>query len=235
MVRLMKPVFHSLIWASLSLSSPAFADMTATYVGTNVGVTMKIEIASNGDVRGATSSPNAYFITHEGKGYVVQATFDGPAVMRVEDMATVLTEQIEKFAPELKLKEIDAPNLALTKGGVVTVRGRQGVAYFMGDRAKTFPDAQPVVVVSTDPALAPLASAMEYQFTMSITMMGRALGPVNPFSGMQAVLKTGAPIVFSGMELDTVSYEAIPASRFVLPAEPLSLEDVRKNMGATAS
>lgn len=230
----MKRAFRWLSWILLPLGSPALADMTANYVGPNNIFTMKIEIASNGDVRGETSSPNAYFITHEGKGYVVQATFDGPAVMRVEDMATVLTEQMEKFAPDLKLKDSDAAILALAKGPIVTVRGRQGVAYFMGERTKPSPNEKPVIVISTDPGLAPLASAMEYQFTMSVTMMSRALGPSNPFSGMQAALKTGAPLLFSGMELDTISYDAIPASRFALPAAPLSLEDVRKNMGAPA-
>ncbi len=36
------------------------------------------------------------------------------------------------------------------------------------------------------------------------------------------------------MELDTIGHDPIPAARFALPAEPLKLEDVRKNMGASA-
>jgi hypothetical protein len=75
----------------LALSaSPAFADMTANYVGPNNAMTMKIEIASNGDIHGETSNPNMYFITRDGHGYLVQASFDGPAVMRVEDVGAVM-------------------------------------------------------------------------------------------------------------------------------------------------
>jgi len=65
-------------------------------------------------------------------------------------------------------------------------------------------------------------------------MMGQVLGSSNSFKSMQDTLKTGAPLVFTGMQLDTISQDTIPAARFALPAEPLKLEDVRKNMGAPA-
>jgi hypothetical protein len=124
------------------------------------------------------------------------------------------------------------PGFELVKGATVTIRGRQGTAYYMGSEAKRPPAERPTLVISTDPALAPLASALQGQFEISIALMGKVFGDDDPFKTMQAVLKTGAPLVLTGMELDRVSNEPIPASRFALPAEPLSIEGVRKNLGA---
>ena len=217
----------------LAFATPALADMTANYVGPNGAMTMKIEIASNGDVRGQTGAPNAYFITRDGHGYMMQATFDGPAVMRVEDMATVMSEQMKKMMPNMPPpKGKDVPSFALAKGGEVTIRGRKGIAYYMGIAKDGKPIGDAIVVISTDPELAPLGVAMAHQFSMSIAMMGQVLGGSNPWKGMQDVLKTGAPIVFTGLQLDTVNHDLIPAARFVLPAEPLKIDEVRKTMGA---
>ena len=217
----------------LAFATPALADMTANYIGPNGAMTMKIEVASNGDMRGQTGAPNAYFITRDGHGYMIQATFDGPAVMRVEDMATVVAEQMKKMMPNMPPPNgKDAPSFALAKGGEVTIRGRKGIAYYMGVAKDGKPIGDPIVVISTDPDLAPIGVAMASQFNMSVAMMGQVLGDASPWKGMQDVLKTGAPIVFTGLQLATVNHDLIPAARFVLPAEPLKIDDVRKTMGA---
>lgn len=217
----------------LAFATPALADMTANYIGPNGAMTMKIEVASNGDMRGQTGAPNAYFITRDGHGYMIQATFDGPAVMRVEDMATVMAEQMKKMMPNMPPPNgKDAPSFALAKGGEVTIRGRKGIAYYMGVAKDGKPIGDPIVVISTDPDLAPIGVAMASQFNMSVAMMGQVLGDASPWKGMQDVLKTGAPIVFTGLQLATVNHDLIPAARFVLPAEPLKIDDVRKTMGA---
>ncbi|WP_066807929.1 hypothetical protein [Sphingomonas asaccharolytica] len=231
----MNLVVRSSVISLLALGAPASADITGNYVGLNNAMTLKIEVASNGDVRGATSNPNSYFITHDGHGYIIQASFNGPAVMRVEDMATVMAEQMKKMMPNLPAdKGKDAPAWRLVKGGVVTIRGRQGIAYYSGKETSGAPIGEPIVVISTDPQLAPLGAAMAHQFDMSVAMMGQVLGDSNPFKNMQEILKTGAPLVFTGMQLDAISEDTIPAARFALPAQPLKLEDVRKNMGVPA-
>ncbi|TMJ13298.1 MAG: hypothetical protein E6G94_12180 [Alphaproteobacteria bacterium] len=220
----------------LAWGSPALADMTATYVAQKVAMKMTIEIASNGDVRGGTSSPTAYFIVHDGHAYVIQASFDGPVVMRMEDMAAVMTEQMKRMMPNLPADAAkNMPEWKLVKGPAVTIRGRQGVAYYMGGLPKNSPTESPMLVISTDPALAPLAAAMEHQFAMSTGMMGQMLGGSNPMSGLEAVLKTGAPLVLTGMELDSVTTDPIPPSRFALPAEPATIEVVRKTLGLSPS
>lgn len=226
--------FDSTSWSAVDRAQPpAFADLTANYVGLNNAITMKIEIASNGDVRGETSNPNSYFITHEGHGYLIQASFNGPAVMRVEDVSAVMAEQMKRLMPKMPADAAkNFPAFDLAKGSVVTIRGRPGVAYYMGTQASHAPTEKPTVVISTDPALAPLGAAMEHQFEMSMAAMGQMFGDANPFAGVLAVLKLGAPLVFTGMELDSISYDPIPASRFSLPAEPLTIDGVRQNMGA---
>ena len=219
----------------LVLSTPAAADLTANYVGPNSAITMKIEVAANGDVRGAPSNPNSYFITHDGHGYMVQASFNGPVVMRIEDVTTVLAEQMRRLAPDGPPGIVGhAPAIPLSRGGTVTIRGRQGTAYYMGDNGRHAPAEQPFVVISTDPALAPLGVAMEHQFAMSADGMGQIVPGEHPFANVLAVLRSGAPLVFTGMELDSISTDPIPVARFALPAEPLSLDGVRANMGAPA-
>src|SRR4051794_4750150 len=103
-------------------ASPALADMTANYVGPNNAMTMKIEVASNGDIRGETSNPNMYFLTREGHGYLVQASFKGPAVMRVEDIAVVMAEQVKRMMPDFPAHfKGKAPAFELVKGPTVTI------------------------------------------------------------------------------------------------------------------
>ena len=227
-------MLRSIAVSLVAIAAQASADITANYVGPNAALSMKVEIASNGDVRGATSNPNSYFITRDGHGYIVQASFNGPAVMRVEDMATVMAEQMKKMMPKTPADaDKNMPVFVLTKGGAVTIRGRQGIAYYMSSKISRSPTERPFFVISTDPKLAPLGLAMQRQFDMSVSMMGHMFGKTNPFKPMQDVLKTGTPLVFTGMELDTINNDPIPAARFVLPAEPLALEGVRKNMGAS--
>jgi hypothetical protein len=232
----MKLTICALALILVGFGSPALADMTADYVGPNQALTMKIEVAANGDMRGTTSNPNSYFITRAGHGYMVQASFKGPAVMRMEDISTVMAEQIKRLMPNLPPEAADqAPSFDLTKGSIVSVRGRKGIAYYMGKAITHSPSEQPVIVISTDPALTPLAVAMQHQFAMSIEAMGHMFGKSSPFAQMQAALKEGAPLVFTRMELESVNTDPIPPSEFALPADPLTLDEVRKNLGAPAS
>jgi hypothetical protein len=219
----------------MAFGSPALADMAANYVGPNKALTMKIEIAANGDIRGTTSNPNSYFITRAGHGYMIQASFNGPAVMRMEDISVVMAEQIKRLMPNMPPgAEDQAPSFDLSKGGIVSIRGRKGTAYYMGKTTTRSPTEQPVIVISTDPALAPLAVAMQHQFAMSIEAMSHMFGKASPFAQIQAALKDGAPLVFTGMELDSVNTDPIPASEFALPADPLPIDGVRKNLGVPA-
>jgi hypothetical protein len=216
-------------------SNPALADMTATYAAPGNAFAMTVEIATSGDIRVSTSNPNSYFVWHDGHSYMVQATFNGPAVMRMEDVGAVMVEQMKKLTSGMGMpKDKDFPIMGLTKGPEVEIRGRRGTAYYMGSETKHQPAERPAVVISSDPTLAPLGAAMSLEFEMSNTIMGKVLGGHSPFAEMTTVLKSGAPLQFAGAELDTVKNDPIAESRFSLPATPLSIDKVRENMGATS-
>jgi hypothetical protein len=207
----------------------ALADMTATYAVPKAGFAMKIEIASNGDVRGDAGQPGTYFITRGGHGFFIQTRDSRPIVMHVEDMATVMAEQMARLDPKFRAEMAqDGPSLTLVAKGDATINGRTGTAYFMQLSNGQLSPA-PVAVMSHDPALAALGTAMARQFDMSLAMAGQIMG-TDPFKDMQAVLKTGTPLVFSGAELGSVEFGPIAASAFELPGPPESLDGVRAAM-----
>lgn len=207
----------------------ALADMTATYGVPNSNFSMKIEIASNGDVRGdVAGQPGLYFITRDGKGYFIQADPAGPIVTRGEDYGAALGEQMAKMAPGFR-DMVKGVALHVVEKGEVAVNGRKGTAYYV----RMAPDAplspQPFAVISHDPALAPLGEAMARQFDMSMSM-GSQMMPTEAFAEVRDLLKTGAPISFGGAELKTISLDPIPASEFELPGPVEGMDHLRARL-----
>lgn len=229
-----------LICFFLGLAGPAFAQTTAVYEVPGPRFRMTIEIAPNGDVRGDISGkPGVYFLNRGGQGYFVIETPNGVVVERVEDEVAAIKIVAEKRLGPSFLEmmasvgqDMEGEGPLLTRGDDVVVQGRKGTPYyFPGPRR---PDMPPVVVISSDPDLAPLGVAMAGQFDMSDRLQFFS-GP-NPLSTeMTAIMRTGAPIAFAGAELTMVSHEPIPASRFELPAAPSSLEAIIKRIDATAT
>lgn len=213
--------------------APALADLTAKYVVPKAGFTMTVEIATNGDIHGDVGRPGQSFITRAGHGYFIQSGPTGPAVMRVEDMGTVMAEQTRKLDPKFREEmQQHAPTIKLVQKGTMTINGRTGAAFFMQAPNGSL-SPMPWAVISSDPALAPLGAAMVRQFEMSLTTMSSTMG-TRPFANMLAVLRTGAPIFFTGAELASISTAPIPSSRFELPAKPATLDEVRAVMSHQA-
>lgn len=217
----------ALIMAVLVIPGVVHADMTAVYAAPNTPFQMTIEIATNGDVRGEMPMGNVAFLTQDGHGYIIEQGADGPVVSRVEDLATVATEQMAKLAPKFR-EELAAhatPMTFVLKGQVV-INGRTGDAYyFQAPNGDLSP--KPIVVISHDPALAPLGRAMATQFSMSMKLGGQML-PVGVFQPMLDILQKGAPLLFTGAELQSVSEAPVSATEFALPTQPLPLDKVRQ-------
>jgi len=59
-----------------------------------------------------------------------------------------------------------------------------------------------------------------------------AKGGIQPWIAkeMLAILKTGAPLSFAGMELRSVNHALIDPRRFELPAQPETLDQIRERM-----
>jgi hypothetical protein len=193
---------------------------------------MVIEIAANGDVRGTVGPQGHGFITRHGQGYFVETGATGPIVSRAGDVAAAMSEKMARLDPAFRKQVGDhPPMLRLLRKGSATVNGRTGDAYYVLD-AKGVPAPAPTIVISHDPALAPLSRAMAGQFAMSMQGLSRTMSTAS-FGAVTAALRSGAPIVFTGAQLQTVSTRPIPASEFVLPTAPLTPAQVRQRIMAT--
>jgi hypothetical protein len=219
------------VWTFLALAAagatPAQADLTATYVAVNPGMNfkMKVEVAANGDLRADVSNPGLYLIRRQGHSYFVVADPAGPVVEDTADVGAVMQEQLAKLDPHF----CDAFTHMATKlvsRGATTLAGRTGEAFAIEGR----PAAPPQVVISHDPALAPLGAAMAAQFRESSALMGQCWSSVPMIAQMQALLDSGAPLQFGPAQLDTVETGPIDPAHFMLPAAPATREQVRALM-----
>ncbi|WP_332798729.1 hypothetical protein [Sphingomonas sp. PB2P12] len=223
----MKLGFACLAVVAFAWANPALADMTAHYVGPDETTMMTIEIASDGDLRMTFGDDTAYFLTHAGQDYHVETRAAGPMVMRQEDIAVAM---IEQAAPKVRRSPRKGEKgVRLVARGEVGIRGRKGLAYGLVSEGRSEADDAPFLVVSDDPALAPLAAAMRRQFDTSFGTMHAIFGDASPLIGVTGMLAKGAPLSFFGFQLDTIDPAPISALRFVVPAAPLSLDAVRRD------
>jgi hypothetical protein len=213
--------------ASLALVSAAQADTTATYGNAAAKFSMTVKIASNGDIRGEVPGRTYYFVG--GKDYFADRTDTGVIVMRLDDMARVMAEQFAEQSAKMKIPSFSPPPMILVRKGTVSINKWSGETYYM-QAANGQVSSQPVAVISHDPSLAELGKAMERQYAKSEMMMGQVMKGRAPTSNMDQVLNSGAPISFAGGELQSVSFDPIAKDEFVLPAQPASIDEVRKRM-----
>lgn len=214
-------------------ASPAHAQLTATYVSKNGGGTemnVKLEIAANGDLRANTADmkvPGLYLMKIGARTYFIIPEAAGPVVADVADMGAAIQEQLKGTGVDLCAGLSQAPSSPrLVSRGTVTVAGRSGEAFGQEGRSASPPD----VVISRDPALAPLGAAMAAQFRASLTLLGECASTFPIFVQMQGLLESGAPLIFGPVRLGSVSTGPIDPARFVLPAAPASREQVRALM-----
>lgn len=216
---------------ALLASVPALADTTALYKAPQ-GAQMSVEIASNGNMRATVGSGGTYMLTAQGEDYMVFYTENGAVVARMSDVGAVMLDHIQKTMPEmLKAPESDDPSpFKYIKGGQMTVGGRAGTVWYQqfGEDLSSMPK----IVMSADPDLAELGQAIACQAEASMKLMGAMFGGRNPMGGMLDVLKTGAPLLWNGMELAQVTHTTIAAERFALPATPETREQVRARFEA---
>jgi hypothetical protein len=221
------------IWTFLALAAagaaaPARADITATYVADGPGMVleMKVEIAAGGDLRADMNVPGLYMIKREGRSYFVITGPSGPIVQDFEDMGAVVREELSRTQPDL-CDQFDGAgsSFKLVPRGTVTIAGRTGEAYAPAGHPQ-----HTEMVISRDPALAPLGEAMAAQFRASTIVMGECVARTPMFVQMLALLESGAPLQFGPMHLATVTTGPVDPARFVLPAAPASREEVRALM-----
>jgi hypothetical protein len=246
-----------LLFAGSSVS----ADTTAVYKAKSkdIPITMTVEVADNGNLRYQMSSGRTYGLTAAGVDYLVDLSHREPVVDRVADLMAAQKEQMAQFLEKFRQHPIAAPQLVPI--GKVTVNGRRGQAYgyqrdkgtnaivgvIVNDRpgltqpsdnvkrlAKSEIESgarSAVVVISDDPDLAQLRSAMAREFGASLTMFsGMMANAPSPFDQMASLLAKGAPLSFAGMDLQSVNHTPIDPKRFELPAQPETLDEIRRRL-----
>ena len=211
----------------MMLTGAARADTTAVYGTANGKFSMTIKIASNGDIHGEVPGTNYYFVG--GTDYFVDRSASGVMVMRLDDVAKVMSERYVEMAAKIGTTSPTPPIITLVRKGDASIKQWSGEAYYMQSKTgQTSP--RPVAVISHTASLAELGRAMQRQFEKSEVLMSQISGGRAPTSNLNEILRSGAPISFANAELQTVSFDPIPKSEFVLPARPASLEDVRKHI-----
>lgn len=221
--------YKALVCATLlAVPGLAHADITAVYAAPNTPMRMTIKIASNGDLHGTMVMGSFSILTRGGQGYMIHPGATGPEVSRVEDLATVTSEHLSKLDPQFRAQmAARIQPMVLVMKGTETINGRTGDAYYL-QLGQGGLSPKPIVVISHDPALAPLGRAMTMQFRMSMKMAAQMM-PDAAFQPMLATLEKGTPLLFAGAELQTISTAPIAASEFALPAPVMTLDQVRQS------
>lgn len=217
---------------------PARADTTAVYtVGhDDLAMTMTIEIADTGEVRVQMGGPMLekmpkgvaiYGISRDGDDFTINETPEGTSVIRMSDAMTVMAEHWAKAKQEFGIGDAHIPDVELVSRGEQTVNGRAGTAFYKRNDGKT---EEPMLVVSQDPALAQLGREMARRFAKSAGGM-QAMGIPVLGDSMLKALNGGAPLAFAGLaKLQSVRHDPVPVARFVLPAQPKTLDETRALM-----
>ncbi|MES2445317.1 MAG: hypothetical protein V4574_21025 [Pseudomonadota bacterium] len=193
---------------------PPPGDLTAIYKDPKARDALRIEIAANGDMR-IQQTQGRYLLSHDGHDYLVTAGPGGPVVMRVEDIAAARTGEMSAAGD---------PELRLAAGEDVVIGGRTGTVYSPDPR----PAGGPPIVISRDPALAPIGRAFSRRLELEAVL---SRGPGTESAALRSVLASGTPLRLDGADLQSIRAGPIPASRFALPATPETPERVREHWG----
>jgi hypothetical protein len=210
------------------ISAPAAAGIRATY-GAPRSAPKVIEIADNGDIN-ADIAEGWHLIVLAGRAYIIQDRLTGPLVMRADDLAALLPSANPQGGSP-------ASGSGLVQRGTAEVNGWTGQAYFFTHASGT--DAEtPAAVISSDPALNALGSAMRRVFAAQ-DLVGEIEWGWPPAlargdDALYALLDHGAPLRFGNDTLRTFEQVPIDAARFALPAEPESAEALRRRHAAEA-
>ncbi|HYG30476.1 MAG TPA: hypothetical protein VD887_09695 [Allosphingosinicella sp.] len=212
--------FLILVLLLVGCSSPARADLTAHYRHVDGSGTVRVEVAGNGDARFEMSGQPWRLIHRSGVSYVVYLLPGGPLVARIDDLRQLATEHGGE-PPSLAIS-----SMRLVPRGEVRMGGFSGRAYHL--QMPDGPTSRPQLVVSQDPALAPIGQAWLRQIDFSMAMLRARGAPVpDAVTRIREVLTTGSPIYYGGQQLQRIDNAAIPAERFRLPAEPVTLDELR--------
>jgi hypothetical protein len=220
----------ALMAAAAAATTPAQGAIHAVYGGPLGAV--EIWLSDNGDFVG-WNSEHQRVIGRGGEAFLVEDRLTGPIVLRVADLAAIV--RARRTAKPAATAAGSGPQLE--RRGTRTVSGREGDAYFYPGQTREG-DPKPAVVISRDPALAPLGRALTQLFEAENLQMEVD----NPFpSGfldgedpVKRLLATAAPLQYGNLSLETVDAAAPPADFVAFPATPESAAELSARLDREA-
>jgi hypothetical protein len=205
------------------LPAAARADMKATYLHPRRFDTVTVEVAGNGDSRLQFSGQIWRLQIVGGENYVIYERPQGPRVVRLADLQQLFLE----LRPALP-NPPSLSGLRLVQRGTASFAGHRGTAFFFQAPAMAELSPYPMLVVSADPALAPLGRPIALQMDFAILSYGLAGTVIPPiFVAMREALGSGTPLSFFGLDLQSIERPPIDPARFRLPAPPVTMEELR--------
>lgn len=234
-------ILYPAMLAAVGLTSPVHADISARYEQERESAAFKmemtVEIDGDGNTRLQTGQQPMYMLVIDGVTYVITRTPTGAMVVRMDDFVLVAAEFMaamdidNEFARSAPTPEA-SPDKLVPMGERV-VNGRTGTAY--GIAQESDEAGHELFVLSSDPELAPLQKLFMWSMEtsrQSLVKMVPGLGSANLFAPFSNILSKGAPLKLMGMKLTDVSFAEIEDERFVLPATPLTIDQLREQYRA---
>lgn len=228
--------FASFGLACACVSTPAMADVAGRYETRDedavIDMEMTVEADNAGSVRFQMAGTGGYYLFREGQLFVIEKSHDGFSVSRMADLFAVQQEAMARLGWKgaNMLDGQSPPSFEFAPMGSETVGGRIGTAYGMVSEANGEP-MYASIVIGSDAKLAPLGRALAYAQESSVKgmgTMGSMLGTMN--AEMIDLLQDGAPLRMLKIELTDVSFDPIPPTRFELPEEPLTIDELRAKL-----
>jgi hypothetical protein len=219
--RLQRLILAVLLLAGLPAA--ARADMKATYLQPRRFETVTVEVADNGDSRLQFPGQSWRLQIVGGEAYVVYDRPQGARVVRLTDLRQLVAER----RPALPNPAI-LSGLRLVERGTASFAGHRGAAFFFEAPDSGAVSPIPMLVVSTDAALAPLGRPIALQMDFTILSYRLAEAQIPPiFVAVREALGDGTPLSFFTMDLQAIERTPIDPARLRLPAPPVTMEELR--------
>lgn len=243
---------RSLLIAALSgtlLATPALADVTVRYramvpqggsanipsmtVSADDAGQARIEMLAPGTPHDGARQPGVALITRENVGYLA---FNGPQpgmqiVTRVDDalaLASQFATPLLRGSAREGVQQVMQQRVEIQPVGPETVAGVQGNLYrvvaVMGETRTPPID----IVVATDPRLAPIGREFaRLSESLRPTVVSLLGGEPQAYAAFRGLLGLGAPLrIGNHMQIESVSTDDVPDSRFALPGPVMSREQL---------
>jgi hypothetical protein len=202
----------------------AQADQIATYRQLEGSETITIEVSATGDARLQFSNQPFFLLIKAAEAYILYTLPQGARVTRISDLERIFAE----MRPSMCLEMSAIESYGLVEGGRTSIAGFGGRAYML--QTSSGLSQRPALVISDDRSLLALVPPLTRQLDFSITTM-RLTGNAVPRNllRIRELLGQGAALLFGGFALQQVRSAPIDSNRFSLPAEPLTLDELRRN------